>query len=97
MTLTTPELISLIGLITTAFGVIGTMLWNIVKRIDRVRDSLNEHKLYAASNFVSMEAMRLMARDIKIDLGEVRDSVHRDIGGMNDRIDSLLAALMRKE
>jgi len=81
-----PELISLLGLLLMALGLVITTVYNIWRKVIANSEALSDFKLKVAQEYVG--ASRLVAMEQKMLLSEER--LHSALGNLASRIDRLL-------
>lgn len=89
MTLTLPELISLLGLLVTIVGIFGTIIWNLWKKVMEDSKSLDDFKLDVARRYASFEHINSL--ETKLLVSEER--LHGSIKNLTERIDRILTRL----
>lgn len=102
MTITLPELLSILGLAITLSGIFGTVLWNLWRKVmdnstavkvshQALSDELHEFKLQVAEKYVS--GNRLADMEQKMLLSEER--LISTMGNLTSRIDRMLERMER--
>ena len=97
ITITLPEMLSILGLAITASGIFGTILWNLWRKVmansltdavhhQQISDELHEFKLQVAEKYVS--GNRLADMEQKMLLSEER--LISSMGNLTSRIDRML-------
>lgn len=97
-----PELISILGLAVTVSGIFGTVLWNLWRKVmdnatkvalakQHLTDELNSFKLEVAEKYVA--STRLADMEQKMLLSEER--LHSSLENLSSRIDRLLERMER--
>ena len=97
-----PELISILGLAVTVSGIFGTLVWNLWRKVmdnasavkishQQLSDEIHEFKLTVAQKYVS--SSRLADMEQKMLLSEER--LHSSLENLSSRIDRLLERMER--
>lgn len=103
ISITLPELLSILGLAVTISGIFGTVLWNLWRKVmenssqvavakQHFTDQLNSFKLEVAEKYIT--ASRLVDMEQKMLLSEER--LHSSLENLSSRIDRLLERMERK-
>ena len=97
ITISLPELISILGLAVTVSGIFGTLIWNLWRKVmdnssavkvshQALSDEIHKFKLTIAENYVN--GTRLADMEQKMLLSEER--LHSSLENLSSRIDRLL-------
>lgn len=91
MSISFPELLTILGLILTGLGIFGTVLWNLWRKVISNAENLAEFKLKVAQEYVASH--RLADMEQKMLLSEER--LHSSLENLSSRIDRLLERMER--